>query len=211
MNEEDYVKELAKQADDTVDLLSSVRKSERERMICAAFLRCLGVEFSPTEIALPDSDPPDVVFRDGQFEIMIVLDEERKMHADWRAEANKRHAAKGLDDLGEPYHSSSPMKSAEIVERLVSELSKKATHYGPKTCSELDALAYINLQGRHLYPISEIDVPEDFQSQGWRSVSFIFSPYSHVVFTTAKAPDFLCSHKGRTKQECKNPDEIFEL
>lgn len=211
MNERDHVKKLVEQADDTVDLLSSRCKNERERMICAAFLRCLGIEFSPKEITVPERDPPDLVFQGAQFEVMIVLDEERKMHADWKAKANMRHAAKRLDDLGGAYHPSSPMEPAEVADRLVTALAQKATHYDPKTCSELDALVYINLQKRHLYPISKIEVPGELRSQGWRSVSFVFSPYSHVVFTAAEAPDFLRGHEGHTKQECKNPDGIFEL
>ena len=211
MNEKEYVEKLAEQADDTVDLLSSRRKGERERMICAAFLRCLGIEFSPEEITLPESDPPDVVFRDARFEVMIIIDEDRKMHADWKVEANKRHAATRLDDLGAPYHPSSPMEPAKVADRLVAELAKKASHYGPKTCLDLDALVYINLQKWHLYPISQIKVPEELRSQGWRSVSFIFSPYSHVVFTTSEAPDLLRGYEGRVKQECKNPGGMFEL
>lgn len=179
-------------------------------MICAAFLRCLGVEFSPEEITLPESDPPDVVFRDARFEVMIILDEDRKMHADWKAEASKRHSATRLDDLGKPYHPSSPMEPAEVADRLVAGLAKKASRYGPKTCSELDALVYINIQKKHFYPASQIEVPEELQSQGWRSVSFIFSPYSHVVFTTSEAPDLLRGYEGHIKQECKNPDGIFE-
>lgn len=210
MNEKEYVEKLAEQADDTVDLLSSRRKGERDRIICAAFLRCLGVNFSPEEITLPESDPPDVVFRDARFEVMIIPDEDRKMHAEWKAEASKRHAATRLHDLGETYHPSSPMEPAEVADLLVARLAKKASHYGPKTCSELDALVYINLQKKHLYPASQIEVPKELRSQGWRSVSFIFSPYSHVVFTTSEAPDILRGYEGHIKQECKNPDGIFE-
>ncbi|MCK4739576.1 MAG: DUF1780 domain-containing protein, partial [Deltaproteobacteria bacterium] len=37
--------------------------------------------------------------------------------------------------------------------------------------------------------------------QGWRSVSFVFGRYSHVVFAQNAAPSFLKSNEGQTKNE----------
>lgn len=63
MDEREYIQCLAEEARDIVDLLSSPSKGEREGMVSAAFLRCLGVEFSPAELILSDNDPPDVGLR----------------------------------------------------------------------------------------------------------------------------------------------------
>lgn len=190
MDERKYIRWLADEARDTVDMLSSHRKGERERRTCAAFLRCLGVEFSPHDLVTPESDPPDVVFRDARFEVMIALDKESKMHADWKKESNRRESAQTLDDLLEPYHPSVPMSFEEAVCLVVGELGSKASRYGSKTCSQLDALVYINRERRHLYPISEVNVPVEIRSQGWRSVSFLFPPYSHVMLAATDAQNF---------------------
>ena len=70
---------------------------------------------------------------------------------------------------------------------------------------------YINLKNRFLDPNTEIPTFESLISQGWRSVSFVFIPYSHVVFVKDKAPAFLKLNEGRTKKEWDNPDTFFEL
>ncbi len=93
MDEREYMRRLADEAHDTVDMLSSHRKGERERRAAAAFLRCLGVDFYPDELVSPESDPPDVIFRDARFEVMIMLGEGRRMHADWKEKANQRESA----------------------------------------------------------------------------------------------------------------------
>lgn len=211
VNEQDYIWRLAAEAHETVDMLSSHRKGEREQRVSAAFLRCLGVDFSPDGLVAPANDPPDVVFRDARFEVMIVLDEGRRMHADWKEEASRRDSVHSLDDLAESYQSSVPMSLKEAVCLVVAKLRPKASHYGPKTCSQLDALVYINCKRRYLYPISEVIAPTELQSQSWRSVCFLFLPYSHVLFATPEAPEFLRNLKGRTRQECDNTDVWFEL
>jgi Putative endonuclease, protein of unknown function (DUF1780) len=72
MCEREYIGRLADQADDTVDLLSSARKGERERRTCAAFLRCLGINFSSSQIRLSKNEPPNVIFHDANFEVMEI-------------------------------------------------------------------------------------------------------------------------------------------
>jgi Putative endonuclease, protein of unknown function (DUF1780) len=211
MTERDYLRQLADEAHDTVDMLSFHRKAERERRACAAFLRCLGVYFSPHELVSPESDPPDVVFRDARYEVMIVLDKGRKIHADWKEKAARRDSAQALDELVESYHPSVPVSVEETVRLVVAELGPKASHYGPKTCSQLDALVYVDYQGRHLYPLSEASVSGELQSQGWRSVCVLFPPYSHVLFASQQAPEFLRRLEGSIKQECNNPDVWFDL
>lgn len=211
MTERDYIRRLADDAHDTVDLLSSRRKGERERCMCAAFLRSLGVGFSPCELIVPKSDPPDVIFRDARFELMIMLDAGREMHADWKALAEQRDTAKSLDELQERHLPSVPMALAEVVNRITAELAQKASRYDTNTRSGLDALVYFNLRGRHLDPGSRADVPVGLRSQGWRSVSFIFPPYSQVLLAAPTAPSFLRECEGSIRCEWGNCDTLFEL
>src|SRR5262245_31430472 len=211
MDEREYVRQLAADAHKTVEMLSSHRKVERERRVVAAFLRCLGVDFSPEELVATECDPPDVMFRDARFEVMIVLDEGRRMHADWKKKAEQRDCAQSLEEVVESYHPSSPVPFQDIVSLVIAELGETASHYGPNTCSQLDALLYINLLGKYPHPLSKAYVPEELHAQGWRSVCFLFAPYSHVLAVTPKPPEFLHQHEGRTRQECQNPDIMFDL
>lgn len=103
------------------------------------------------------------------------------------------------------------MSFREAVCLVVAGIGPKASHYGPKTCSQLDALVYVDRQGRHLYPTSEASVPRELRTQGWRSVCVLFPPYSYVLFASPEAPEFLRGLEGITKQECNNPDVWFDL
>lgn len=211
MNEREYVRQLADEAHDTLDMLSRHRKGERERRAAAAFLRCLGINFLPDELVTPESDPPDVIFRDARFEVRMILDEGRKIHADWKMKVNHCDSARSLNDLNGGYRPSIRIPFQDVVSLVITELGKKASHYGPETCSQLDALLYVNILGRHLYPISEAHVPRELQVQGWRSVCFLFVPYSHVLSVTPEAPVFLRQYERSTRQECQNPDAMFNL
>lgn len=120
--------------------------------MCAAFLRSLGVGFSPRELTAPKIDPPDVIFRDARFEVMVMLDAGRKVHAEWKARAKQRDTAKSLEGLLEPHYPTVPMDLAEVVDRITSALAQKGSHYDSKTRSGLDALMHVNLRERHFDP-----------------------------------------------------------
>lgn len=132
MTEREYMLRLADDARETADLLSPRRKRERERRVCAAFLHCFGVDFSPHELTVPETDPPDVIFRDAKLEVTIMLDAGRKIDADRKARAKQRDAAKTPEELLEPYHPTAPMALTEVVDRITAELAQTAAHYGSK-------------------------------------------------------------------------------
>jgi hypothetical protein len=73
MHEKEFLRRLVEEAEDTVDFLSSARKRERERRVCAAFFRCAGVPFSPSDLKCPERDPPDVLFDTAAFEVKLLL------------------------------------------------------------------------------------------------------------------------------------------
>jgi hypothetical protein len=67
---------------DTVDFLGNARKVERERSVCAAFLRCAGVDFSSDQLLRSAVELPDVTFGDARFEVMLHLPLGRAMHGE---------------------------------------------------------------------------------------------------------------------------------
>lgn len=75
-----YLRRLVADAEEAISFFSTARKPERERTVCKAFLRCIGIDFSADEITSIRSDPPDVAFRDGRFEVTEILDENRPRH-----------------------------------------------------------------------------------------------------------------------------------
>jgi hypothetical protein len=73
------------------------------------------------------------------------------------------------------------MGTAQLVREVVKALEKKTQKTTNR--ASLDALVYMNLGGRHLYPAP--DVIEDDTSVvaqlGWRSVSVLWPPYAVVI------------------------------
>ncbi len=89
------------------------------------------------------------------------------------------------------------MTMAELLTEVIALLTeKKQTKMANR--SGLDALAYVNLQGRHLYPApAAVEGPSAVVQLGWRSISVLFPPYAIVICATASAPEFLRRQIGR--------------
>ena len=74
MNERDYLRLLTRHAEQANDLLSNARKWERERWACQRLLLALNLPYRLDEFR-SGQEPPDVQFREANFEVFFVLDE----------------------------------------------------------------------------------------------------------------------------------------
>ena len=210
-DEQKYIDSLISHTDDTLRLLSNHEKATRERMVCAAFLRCLGAQFLKEDITSPQGDPPDVTFKEARFEVREILDEGRARGKDFKERLEVLKKAKNLNDTLLPYKSPTPIDYTSLFNIINAALSKKANLYRVQGCSSLDALLYINLNHRFLDLARSIPDFGSLISQGWRSVSFVFIPYSHIIFAKDTAPEFLKKYKGQTRNEWNDPDTFFDL
>jgi hypothetical protein len=209
---ENHKRQLIKHHLETVGFLSNKKKSERERCVCAAFLRCLGTRFSVAELlSVPQRHgPPDVIFRKARFEVCDSLSEGRKPHDEARARVERSKMLKNIKDLDVPFTFPAPATYSELYSYVADELTKKALKYGMSTCANLDALVHIR---RHVFlqPDSSLPSCSLFGRQGWRSVSFVVPPYSHVIHTAKHAPDFLRAFAGKTMRKWSEPDTFYNL
>ncbi len=210
---EEYRKELIEYDRETIRFLSNPKKSERERCVCAAFLRCLGVDFSVAElVSVPESqNPPDVAFREACFEVCDVLDSGRRPHDEARARVEHLEQAETIEDVLVPVGSRVPLAFVEVFNHVTEALVRKAARYGIDVCANLDALVYVRLQNMFLDGSSSLPSCAALTKQGWRSVSFVMPPYSHVIHAGAGAPAFLGAFVGQTRQEWHEPDRFFTL
>lgn len=182
-------------------------------MVVRAFLRCTGIEFTDDEISAVSDEPVDVAFRSARFQIMDIVGEHKRGLV-WKERQQLLYeAAEGIADVMEPWTDSEPL-SLEEVSRLIAEgLTKKAKHYGARNCAKVDALVYINLGGRHLWPLQppmDASVSAELRRQAWRSVSMLFVPYGVVLATTPDAPDLLKAAEGLVQNKWSGPDGFFE-
>ncbi len=213
MNSEEkrLIKILSAKAKDAVDFFSSRRKPEREKSVCVAFLRCLGIAFDISEISTPDDEPPDVLYNTARFEVIEILSN-KKRHLTFKERAQRLSKAVGLDELFQPYRPPKPIDLRDVVRLITDSLLKKATKYSPQTRSTLDILVYVNLNEIYfLNQDSDIPSLDELSKQGWQSVSFLFNPYSHVLLAQESAPSFLRNALNQTRRQWKNSTTVFEI
>lgn len=206
-----YIDDLIRHTEETIRFLSNDMKPYRERCVCAALLRCLGITFSPAQIQSNRNDPPDVSFTSASFEVIELYDKRRKRLAEYRARLEELKRAKFIADTLVDLPQPTPISYHEINEEIARALGSKSRRYGKQFCSTLDALVYIGLPGRFLDITSPIPDFAGLISQGWRSASFVSPPFSHVAFCGGDGPQFLLPISGQTKQEWKGADGYFEL
>lgn len=184
----DYTKE-------TACLLSNHKWMEKA--VCAALLRCLGIDFCEDEILSPRDDPPDIMFRDARFEVCEILDENRKRDDELKKEIKRP------SDLLDKYIPPEPMAWADLIALVNNALGKKAARYSPDVCAGLDALVYVNLKNKYLEPDSSFPAVGNLDAQGWRSVSVLMGLYAQVICAKSSAPEFLRGLIGQTKSGFK--------
>ncbi|MBC9252224.1 hypothetical protein A9179_18280 [Pseudomonas alcaligenes] len=200
MDDSDYLRLLTRQAEQANDFLSNARKWERERWVCQRLLLSLNVPFRQEEFASSSREPPDVQFREANFEVFFVLDEGRRLNDEWRVELERRRSALSLSQLLRRERRPRRIPATELQARLAPTLRKKAHNYRERgiDLGELDLLAFASL--KHNLPDfnTPFPPPGEYLRQGWRSLSLVGPTYCRVLFAHADAPDFLRNNLGRT-------------
>jgi hypothetical protein len=227
-----YLKQLLGEVKETCHLLSSSEmKSERERMVCRAFLRCAGIPFTEEEIIASKVEPPDVLFDSARFEVRELMDADRQRHREWKKEVQRVEKAKSIDDVWCPPLSPKRIMLKGLISLVTDALKDKSERYGKRSisCGNIDALVYVNLLETYLVPASpkvnteEVNT-ENLETQGWRSVSILvlFSPtenpdfqgwpchHAGVLTATPTAPQFIRERAGKILNSWPNQEMLFE-
>lgn len=195
MNRRQFLKDLRQGLKESVDFFSPKNKLARESWVGITFLQNLGLQFDEKDVLVPLNDPPDIIFKDAQFEIKEILDPGRKRHMEFKERFRRSLKATDPADLLEPFtpHDLAPKDILDLIEKELPELGKK---YPPRMRSQYDLLFYINLKHHHL----KIDkMPDAFtlSSSGWRSVSALIGRGSLVYYANDLAAEFLQKKRGQ--------------
>ncbi len=200
MDDSDYLRLLTQQAEQANTFLSNARKWERERWVCQRLLQGLNVPNRVEEFSSAAQEPPDVQFRDANFEVFFVLDEGRRLNDEWRAEVERRRSAFTLSQLVRREAKPRRISASDLLKHLAPTLHKKANNYGERgiDLGELDLLAFASLKSSSLDLNSHFPPPTEYLRQGWRSLSLVGPNFVRILFAHAGAPDFLRNNLGRS-------------
>src|SRR5438034_7718003 len=184
--------------DGSVSFFSEDGRTEREKAPVREFLRYLGVQFTEEDLTVPPKDDDmDVRFRDARFQNVERMEPGRRRHEEARSLAERTRTARDVRALEMTRPESVPMGVQELRREVLKALDKKTRKTA--TRASLDALVYLNLRGRHLYPAPDL-IEEDtgaVTQLGWRSVSVLWPPYAVVLCAKPTAPKFLRTKVGR--------------
>lgn len=201
MHEHEHLEKLRMLAEDAVGFLDNSHKWEAECWICSRFLNGLGLTgHNILEKSL--SEPPDVVFKEANFEIFLLIDKGRPLHKEWKKRLERIAAAGSLADIGESYSPPSIITAEEWQQLMMPTLNKKYINYTKRNLAinQIDILIYDNLQKVHV----DLTVPmcprQEIIGQGWRSVSVLGSSYCIVLHATEGTPDFISENLSKIKK-----------
>jgi len=210
MDEIELIRQIISDTEESIRFFSNPKKPDRERAVCAGFLRCLGIEFELTDLEIINNDPPDIRFKAANFEIKEYLDDDRSRHQEYKRLLEKLKTIKKLSDLTKPYTPPRPLTINEACNRVTKFIDDYARDYGNKLCSTLDLIVYLNLNG---YYLDDNDISIDVSvmiKQGWRSVSIVSNSIAFIFFASESSPTFLRNEVGKIKQEWKESG-LFDL
>ena len=134
MNKQRLLEDMQRGLTDSVRYFSDERRHDRESWIIYSFLENIGLQFVDEEIITPLSDPPDVTFRDSQFEIKEILDPGRRRHLEFKEQLRKSISTNDPDDLISVCNfisDISPQDILQLIEKDMERLINNRSNFGP--------------------------------------------------------------------------------
>lgn len=190
MDNDFYLNAIRNGLKESVDFFASQDKFIRESWVVVEFLTNLSMPFDDADI-VRGSDPPDVIFRDAQFELKEILDKGRKRHAEFKQALVQANAATNPAELLQEY-SPKNISIQEVYTRIHSVAADFAARkYSRDIREQIDLLFYVNLED--VIGFIETPFPDvtPLALLGYRSVSFLEGHRSCVLCANSNAPSFL--------------------
>lgn len=169
--DKEYFEKFRNYATEVRTFLSNKMKPERERSVCRAFLRTLGIPFKDSEVIAPADEPVDVMFREARFQVKDILESDHRRGDVWKEKQHKYETVTSIDEAIETDAPPIPVPVDlnALIPEVTEALSEKAKKYGI-TCKDLDMLIYLDLRKRFLAAGSAVPNVEPLKAQEWRSV-----------------------------------------
>lgn len=189
MTDTELIQERIESLEESVEYFSAKNKADREIYVAASFINNLNIEYEDSEFYSPEQDPPDVIFRDIEFEIKEILDPGRRRHKEYKEELEKARTITDPQELLSMYR---PIdKNITEIYLLCLETTRALTKYPLAVRASTDLLYYVNLQD--VMGLSETPFPDttELGALGWRSVSFVMGHRSCVLTTKLDASDII--------------------
>ncbi|WP_161633315.1 DUF1780 domain-containing protein [Paraburkholderia dilworthii] len=195
--DEEYLKSVRQALAESVEFFRAEKKTERELWVVCQYLTNLDLCFSETELKSSCQDPPDVLFRDAQFEIKEILSKGRRRHQEYQERLRKATKSTSPSDLVEHF-TPRDVKVSDVYELILAEATRLAAQkYPPAVRKTLDLLFYVNLDD--VFGLVEAPFPDvsALEALEYRSVAFVMGRRSSTFVATSDSPNFIRAAIGK--------------
>ena len=181
---------------ESIAFFSNPHKRQRDLWVAKHFLRGYLPAQNLEDVVIPNSDPPDIVFRDMNFEVKEVLDPGRRRHDELREQLEKARWARKYADFLSVGGSIRKCTTAMVQQRLKDEVGKLSKKYARGVQESTDLLFYVNPRSaQYVHALDEL--ASEWGEFDFRSVSFIFHRNSLVICAKHDAPVLLRENVGK--------------
>lgn len=202
MDKDSYLNDVRQGLQDSVDFFGSQDKFTREKWVVSEFLTNLSIPFFEEDI-IPGSDPPDIIFKDANFEVKEILDKGRRRHEEYKAALARAYTETDPAALTEEYlpRSISIDEVSSLVLAQAADLAKNK--YPLQVRREMDLICYVNL--KHVIKTVGTPFPDacEFGKLGFRSICFLHHQTSGILWVDQGALSFLGLQQGVCDRPCR--------
>ena len=183
---------------ESIRFFSNQNRRQRDLWVAQHFLSG-HTSIEETALAyIPDGDPPDVVYRDINFEVKEILDTGRRRHDEYKQLLANAQKAKRYSDFLQIGKSIKKISVARVYELLEAQLAHLRAKYALAVRATADLLFYVDLSHSHLIVDGEtIGIRNDWKQYGFRSISFVFHKTSCVLYAAEGAPMLIRDNLGK--------------
>ncbi|HVX56739.1 MAG TPA: DUF1780 domain-containing protein, partial [Candidatus Saccharimonadales bacterium] len=93
MTDDEFLEHRRKDLEASVQYFRSLHKPQREMWVVSQFAGNLGISTAGGDLRPAPNDPPDVLFKDANFEVKEIMDSGRRRHAEYKEALAKARLA----------------------------------------------------------------------------------------------------------------------
>ncbi len=195
MNQKEKINTRIKYLEETIKLLSDQEYVERWTVI--EFLTNLDIKFRKNELQKSKEEPTDIKFRDANFQVKAIYDDNRKMLKEYRDDLTKAKKATTFSEAQNLREYTPTDISIQEIANLINEKLEKY-NISPEQYARIDMLFYFNRFSHGIAQNYEFTFPNVDLWKKWRSVSMVKNGgINFIYWAKDNAPAFIKSNKGK--------------
>lgn len=195
MDEREIIKEHIQSLEESLAFLKD--KENMQTWVVSEFLKSLNLNFKKEEIINIKEEPIDVIFRNANFQIKTIYDQDRKMHKEYKEKLERAKSATSYSEALQLFDYDFTDISIQEIGNIIEE-KLKVYILSPEQYEKIDMLFYFNRLHHKITDSNNFTFSNELLWKRWRSVSMLKNGKINFIFcANDNAPDFIKLHTGK--------------